>query len=269
MDNVTDVVRTYYDENVEKEWARLKKERLEYDINMHFLSRYIQPGDTLLDIGGGPGRYSLAFSERGVNVTLCDLSPENVAFAKAQAEAAGLSLRAFAGDAREIASLTDEMYDHVLLMGPIYHLLTAEDRAAAMAAALSRLKVGGTIAVAYINSYAGMIYDMREMPEMLLNPQDQEYFAGLAKGLGYAGDGFTKVAFEPYRNVLPFMEQFGLEKLHFLSSESMFAPCSDRLYALEEPLYREWLKQGIRLCELPDALPYAEHLLYIGRKKEK
>ena len=81
MGTHTENVKAYYDASVEKEWDRLAKERFEFDINMNFLSRYIKPGDALLDLGGGPGRYALAFAEKGVRVTLCDLSPANAAFA--------------------------------------------------------------------------------------------------------------------------------------------------------------------------------------------
>ena len=122
MSTPTANVKAYYDSCPEKEWERLANARLEFDINMSFLTRYIKPGDTLLDLGGGPGRYALALAQRGVEVTLCDLSPENAAFALQKAEEASLSLQAFAGDAREIALLTHEMFDHVLLMGPLYHL---------------------------------------------------------------------------------------------------------------------------------------------------
>lgn len=269
MGTHTENVKAYYDASVEKEWDRLAKERFEFDINMNFLSRYIKPGDALLDLGGGPGRYALAFAEKGVRVTLCDLSPANAAFALKKAEEAGLPLTAFAGDAREIASLTDEMFDHVLLMGPMYHLLEEQEREAAMRAALSRLKPGGTIAVAYIGSYAGLIYDMRDYPEDVLNPGVLDLFELLVQKKPFAGRAFTDAYFERHQNVLPFMAGFPLETLHFLSSEAMFAPCSDRLYAQPEAVYKTWLDLGVRLAELPDALPFAEHLLYIGRKLEE
>lgn len=269
MSTPTANVKAYYDSYPEKEWERLANARLEFDINMSFLTRYIKPGDTLLDLGGGPGRYALALAQRGVEVTLCDLSPENAAFALQKAEEASLSLQAFAGDAREIALLTHEMFDHVLLMGPLYHLWEEQEREEAMRAALSRLKPGGTIAAAFIGSYAGLIYDMRDYPADVLNPGILDLFELLVQQKPFAGRAFTDAYFERHQNVLPFMAKFPLETLHFLSSESFFAPCSDRLYAAPEEVYQEWLSLGIRLCELLDALPFAEHLLYIGRKTKE
>lgn len=163
----------------------------------------------------------------------------------------------------------NEIFDHVLLMGPLYHLLEAHERETAMCAALSRLKPGGTIAVSFIGSYSGMLYAMRALLKVILRAKEQEYFESLVQGQAFAGTGFTDVYFERHQRVLPFMGKFQLETLHFLSSESFFAPCSDRLYAQSEETYQAWLRFGIRLCELPDALPFAEHLLYIGRKPKE
>ena len=43
------------------------------------MDKYIRPGDRILDIGGGPGRYAIRFAQRGCAVTLVDLSPGNIA----------------------------------------------------------------------------------------------------------------------------------------------------------------------------------------------
>lgn len=110
---------------------------------------------------------------------------------------------------------------------------------------------------------------MHALLEVILRAKEQEYFESLVQGQAFAGTGFTDVCFERHQRVLPFMEKFQHETLHSLSSESFFAPCSDRLYAQSEETYQAWLRFGIRLCELPDALPFTEHLLYIGRKPKE
>ena len=110
---------------------------------------------------------------------------------------------------------------------------------------------------------------MRDYPADVLNPGILDLFELLVQQKPFAGRAFTDAYFERHQNVLPFMAKFPLETLHFLSSESFFAPCSDRLYAAPEEVYQEWLSIGIRLCELPDALPFAEHLLYVGRKTKE
>ena len=123
----TDTIREYYDADVENEWKRIDG-RPEFLITCRFLDRYIRPGDRVLDIGGGPGRYSLRFAKKGCDVTLLDLSPVNVRFATEKAAEQGLALHAVEGDARTADEMVTGPFDHVLLMGPLYHLQAEDDR---------------------------------------------------------------------------------------------------------------------------------------------
>ena len=63
-------VKALYDSSPELEWERMDRNPFEFEITKRMLSRYIQPCDSVLDIGGGPGRYSLWLAERGCSVTL-------------------------------------------------------------------------------------------------------------------------------------------------------------------------------------------------------
>ena len=47
-------------------------------------------GASVLDVGGGSGRYALAFAKQAAAVTVTDISAQMLAFAKANAEQAGL-----------------------------------------------------------------------------------------------------------------------------------------------------------------------------------
>lgn len=108
------------------------------------LDIYIKPGDSVLDIGGGPGRYSLYFAQKGCDVTLLDLSENNVAFAKKKAAEAGVKITAYSGNALDADKIISGIFDHVMLMRPMYHLLDEEDRVCAVNSALKLLKTGGT-----------------------------------------------------------------------------------------------------------------------------
>jgi len=129
MDENIKIVQEFYDSQTEHEWNRIVG-RPEFLLTCRMLDRYIKSGDKILDIGGGPGRYSLHLAEKGSDVTLFDLSPENTKFAGERAAEKGLDIKTIAGDAREADKLVREQFDHVLLMGPMYHLLEEQDRIA-------------------------------------------------------------------------------------------------------------------------------------------
>ena len=106
MDESIKIIQDYYDSIVSNEWERIG-DRPEFLLTCRMLDRYIKPEDKVLDIGGGPGRYSLYLAERGCAVTLFDLSPENVKFGREQAAQRGLSMETIQGDGREVDKLVE------------------------------------------------------------------------------------------------------------------------------------------------------------------
>lgn len=71
---------------------------------VEFLAGTLQtaPGQRLLDVGCGPGRHSVAFAQRGLQVLGLDISPEFVAIAHRRAASAGVGASFFEMDAREM-----------------------------------------------------------------------------------------------------------------------------------------------------------------------
>ena len=264
-DTDTDTVRNYYNETVEYEWTRIDG-RPEFLLACRFIDRYVKPGHRVLDIGGGPGRYSLRLAGKGCNVTLLDLSSANVAFAKAKAAELGLSITAVEGDAREADRIVQGPFDHVLLMGPMYHLLEEADRAAAVQASLNLLKPGGTIFVSFCSMMGGISWAMSDEPSYLFEHKGDAYLTAFLDGKSFAGDMFTRAFFIQQREILPFMERFPLEKLHLFGQEGLMLPCEDKILAQPPEVVEEWLDMSEKMCENEDYLSYSAHLVYVGRK---
>lgn len=267
MSDTVKIVKDFYDKNVVVEWERLQRHQFEFELTTRYINRYIKPGDKVLDIGGGPGRYSLHLAAKGCDVTLFDLSSANIEFAKEQAVVSDLSLKAFVGDAREVDCLISEQYDHILLMGPLYHLLQETDRIKAINASLKKLKRKGIIFVSFISSYGGIIYSMKYEPQLILEEELEYQYKLFEDDLPFSGDSFTQSYFYRHKDVLPFMAQFPLEKLHFFGQESILAPCEENIKAQPQKVIDKWLDLAERVCEREDLLSYSEHLMYIGRKK--
>lgn len=59
-------VERFYDQNPQYEWERLERHRTEFAVTMRVLEDYLpQPPAKILDVGGGPGRYAIALTQRG------------------------------------------------------------------------------------------------------------------------------------------------------------------------------------------------------------
>jgi 2-polyprenyl-3-methyl-5-hydroxy-6-metoxy-1,4-benzoquinol methylase len=265
MSDSANEVQNYYDAKVQNEWNRIAN-RPEFLLTCRMLNRYIKPKDSVLDIGGGPGRYSLYLAEKGCDVTLFDLSGENIKFAAEQAETRGLQIKTITGDAREADKLTRGQFSHVLLMGPMYHLLDETDRFTAVHSAINLLKPGGILYVSFINLFSIIIYYMKQAPEKVVDDIEAVFIEHVVNKLTYAGDAFTKVVFTEQGGILPFMAQFPLEKLHLFGQEGIASPCEWNIMRQSKEVVDAWLDLCEKLWEREDLLSWSEHIMYVGRK---
>jgi len=266
--NDIDIVRNFYNAGVQLEWERLEQHPIEFALTKHYIDQYIKSGDRVLDIGGGPGRYSLYLAEKGCRVTLIDLSEENAVFARTKAQELGLDIAAIQGDACEADRIVSGPYDCILLMGPMYHLLEEAQRRCALNAALRLLKPGGVIFVSFISLYAGLCDFMKNRPEAVLEDGEQEYIRCCYENRAYCGDAFTKASLISPKEILAFMEQFPLQKLHFFGQEGITSPCENNILACGEDTIRRWTDIAIQTCERDEFLSFSEHLMFVGRRMD-
>lgn len=267
MDNL-ETVRRFYDETVHVEWKRLDRHRVEFELSKRYINRYVKPNDNILDLGGGPGKYSLYLSRLGCQVTLADLSQNNVDFALNKARELGLPLNGQRADCRDLSAIEDEQYDHVLCMGPMYHLKDERDRAAAITECMRILKPNGTLFVAFVSSYSfAWDYLIRD-PSLILNEERRSQLNALVDDANFAGHGFSDNFFIRPKDVLPFFQPFHLEKLHLLNCESFLYLREAELLSQPQEVVSAWLDLAEQVCEREDLLSLAEHLMYIGRKRE-
>ncbi|MCL4505897.1 MAG: class I SAM-dependent methyltransferase, partial [Chloroflexi bacterium] len=168
------MIEQYYDANPQYEWERLgTRHRTEYALTMlAFENTLPGPPASVLDIGGGPGRYALALARQGYGVSLLDLAQNNLDFARSQARAAGVTLVDYAhGNAVDLSAFRTASFDVALLMGPLYHLTAQADRQSAISEALRVLKPGGIIAAAFVTRYAPIRELARRNPGWIVEQQ--------------------------------------------------------------------------------------------------
>jgi len=131
------------------------------------------------------------------------------------------------------------------------------------------LKLRLLVAAFTVLAFAGIIYDLQHagfIEADLANPFTQRLADNIISGENYVGPAFTAACFHHQRQILPFMEQFGLEKLHFFGQEGILAPNKLDLMNRTPQEQECWLQLARRFLELPELLSYSEHAMYIGRK---
>lgn len=266
-----EAVRRHYDADPQREWDRLDGRRpFEFILTTWMMDKYVRPGDSILDIGGGPGRYSVHYAKRGCDVTLVDLSEGNAAFARQKAAEAGVPLTAYAQNCLELDELDLGTFDHVFLMGPLYHLLDEEERVLAMEAALRRLKPGGMFYASFIQVFGGLLYDLKNGGNIVPDCQNPALLPAIeAVKTGENArceGGFTHSYMWHPRNIAPFMERFGLKRRHLFGQEGITSPNEPQLLERDAAEFEQWIALAKKYLELPEFLSWSEHAMYIGRK---
>lgn len=116
-------MRDFYDALGEGEWSRLEdsiRGRVAYEVHRQFLDRFVRRGDNVLEVGAGPGRFTLELSRLGASVDVTDFSPVQLELHREHvrgtpAEAAVKSRELL--DICDTARYTDNTFDVVLAYG--------------------------------------------------------------------------------------------------------------------------------------------------------
>lgn len=263
----SEIVRKNYDDNPQLEWDRLEGFHFEFEITKYMLKKYLRKG-SVLDVGGGPGRYSIFLAKLGFDVTLVDLSSKNVELALLKSKEHGVSIKAFCGDARNLDSLNLGTFDNVLVMGPLYHLFKESDRAKCILEAKKHLKKDGIIGASFISLSGGLNYFLDVDPYDIINEEEVSFFDHLVKNETWSGNAFTKATFINSNDIEPFFTKLGLTKITIFGQEGI---TGTRLFHIEKGPKKVrdfYLKLSKKMCELPNYFSHSHHLMYLGTIKD-
>lgn len=268
--------REYYASFGEREWSRLENPddgAVEFAVTCHVLKKYLPAHSHILDIGGGPGRYSIWLAQQGHRVVLADLSPELLKIAQTKIAETNVGKQVeevIEADVCDLSRWSDNDFDAVLCLGPFYHLPQADDRRKAAAEIVRVLRADG---IAFIALMPRMIFLRRTLAiaderhrlgqadfiERVLNEGvfENDIAGRFTSGYGVKPD-----------EVAPFFEEYGLRTLGLLAAESITVGVQRSLIELAEDdsaTYEAALEVVVEAASDPSILGMAAHLLYIGQ----
>jgi len=264
----------FYDQSAQYEWDRLQRHRTEFAVTLRTFEDYLPPAPArIADIGGGPGRYSIALAQRGYHVTLFDLSKGCLEFAKRKALEAGVELTGYVhGSATTLKSLGDESFEAVLLMGPLYHLPTEKERRQALQEARRVLRRGGTVFATFIVRYAPVRWIAKNEPAShdYMELTRQILCTGVQRPSREAQHfGRTSAYFAEPAEIRPLMESEGFDTLDVIACEGIISMIDEKINELADEAFGIWVELNYRLGRDSSVHGGAEHLLYVGRKSNE
>lgn len=116
-------IRAHFDEIGDVEWDRMMSSarmRVSFELHVRMLRRFIGSRAHVLEVGAGPGRFTIALAELGAKIVVTDVSPvqlelNDVKLAEAGHAAAVESRRVL--DVRDLSALADESFDATVAYG--------------------------------------------------------------------------------------------------------------------------------------------------------
>ena len=273
---MTDIgkVQSYY--NSFNEWERLEsgEGRLEFEIVMSLLCRYIPENSTLLDLGGGPGRYTAELSKVGYKVFLADLSPVLIETARekiGQFGSPGNVLGMDVCNALDLSLYEDNQFDALLLFGPLYHLTTEEEILKCVSEAGRVIAEGGLIFATYLPYLSGLsgvldraFYAPSHVdPVNLLGTFEEGVFHNKSAG------GFQEGAFLRTQKLEEYFSHGGFEKRLLRSIRSIGYMRADHILPLREKdrdYYQTIMEILHGVSGEPSVVDSCGHAIYIGQK---
>ena len=255
-DETAQVQATYELFNEDSRLNRSKAARVEFLTTVRYIERYLAPGAKILDVGAGAGEYSLYFARKGYEVWALELAEANIrAFQKKLRSEDPIEL--VQGNALDLSRYADGSFDVVLVFGPLYHLHSAADRQKCIAEAKRVCKPGGKLFFAFISN------DMVILTEFSYRT---DYFtAGDYDKETFELEDFPFV-FHTVEECREMLRTGGVKILHEVAADGVSELLEDKINAMDEESYAQYLRYHAYICEKPEFLGMTNHLLFVGEK---
>lgn len=260
------LLEKYYNKFKEDHRLTTRHGTVEFTVSLKYINDYLNiiaeeksldfHNIKVLDVGAGTGRYSVALSREGYDVTAVELVQHNLDILRAKHE----NVKTWQGNALNLSFLDDETFDLTLLFGPMYHLHTQEEKLKAMTEAKRVTKKGGFILVAYVmNEYAVLSYCFRE----------GKIKECLNKG-GLSDDFHTITAEEKdlysytrLEDMTLLNEKAGLKRVKIFAPDGPSDYMRREINALDEEDFRSFIEYQLATCERQELLGASSHTVDI------
>lgn len=254
---------TQFYSNYDEDGRLLSKHgQVEYLTTMRYIKKYLQPGMRILEIGAATGRYSHALSQQGYRVDAVELVQHNIDIFRQKTQP-GETVTIRQGNAKDLSFFADDTYDITLLLGPMYHLFTAEEQKQALREATRVTKKGGFLFVAYCGNDATMVQYCfgRGMLK-------EERYQNLVDMTTFKAASDPAELFELYRkeDIDALISDLSVERLHYVGTDMATNYMRPVIDEMDDAFFELYLRYHFTICERSDMVGVSHHILDVLRK---
>lgn len=251
-------LKNYYNKFNEDKRLKTRHGKVEFITTMKYIHEVLKQfkNPSILDIGAGTGAYSIPLSNEGYAVTAVELVKHNLRVIEANSN----DVKVIQGNALNLNKIPDNSFDVVLLFGPMYHLISEEDKVKALMEAKRVLKDDGVIMTQYImNEYAVIRHGFKEK-EILntLEKLDDSFHI-----ISSDDDLYSYVRME---DINRFNEKAGLVREKIVSPDTVANYFREYINKLSEEEFEKFIEYHLSICERSDILGLCTHVLDILKR---
>jgi len=270
-----DSVADTFDAYGEREWERhdaTADSRIALELHRELLARHVRPGDRVLEIGAGPGRFTIELIRIGARVVVTDLSPGQLQLNRARVADAGAESGVEArlvADVVDLSRFADGSFDAAVCYGgPLSYVLDARDRATDELLRVTR--PGGSVLLSVMSRYGAFrafLGGARGDAERVGYPTVEAVFAtgDLPQAMSSTAPNHLFIAHE-LRDLL---ERHGAEVVE-MSASNFLSLAEDAASWADDPerwsVLVEWERAA---CASPGALDGGTHILAVARPRNQ
>ena len=258
-----DYLEQYYNAYDEEGRLLSRHGQVEYLTTMKYIRACLEglADPAVLEVGAGTGRYSVTLAKEGLRVTAVELVEHNLALLRAKLDGTE-PLTAMQGNALDLSALPDNTFDLTMVLGPMYHLYTREDKLRVLSEAVRVTKPGGHILVAYcmneptVIQYVFGLNHLREVMELNMLTPDWQC-------ISEPKDLFEMVRTE---DIAALDAAFPVERRKLVATDGATNYKREFIDAMDDETFDKWMDYHFAICERQDLIGASHHTLDILRK---
>ena len=261
--NTQKILHEFYSSIEEEKRLLSQHGNIEFVVTTKYIDKYLKYNDRILEIGCGTGRYSLHYARKNYQVDAIELVAEHLNVLNKNKQPND-DICALLGNALDLSRYSDETFDITLLLGPMYHLFTREDKLRCLSEAVRVTKKSGIIFIAYCQFDAAMMQTgfIKNMYNYLTENQllNETAYIPISNPIGI---------FELYRKeqIDALNSSFDIERLHYIGTDMFTHYYEKEIDEMDAELYKKYIAYTLSICENQSIVGVSNHTLDIIRKK--
>ena len=253
----------YYNSYDEEGRLLSRHGQVEYLTTMRYIKECLEgisdPG--ILEVGAGTGRYSVTLAKQGLQVTAVELIEHKQKKLRAKLDGTE-PISTIQGNAVDLSLFPDNTFDLTMLLGPMYHLYTREEKLRALSEAVRVTKPGGHILVAYCMNEPTVIqyvFGMNHLHEVMeLNMLTPDWHC-----ISEPKDLFELVRTE---DIASLDAEVPVRRIKLVATDGATNYKREFIDVMDDETFDKWIDYHFTICERQDLIGASHHTLDILQK---